>query len=63
MKKLRKQLNEQKKKLEQKNTELKYEQTRDAGGSVEVSDLELAKANGKKKLQRLTAKNRILMKR
>lgn len=50
MKKLRKQLNEQKKKLEQKNTELKYEQTRDAGGSVEVSDLELAKGEWKEKL-------------
>lgn len=50
MKKLRKQLNEQKKKLEQKNTELKYEQTRDAGGSVEVSDLELAKGEWKEKI-------------
>lgn len=50
MKKYRKQLNEQKKKLEQKNTELKYEQTRDAGGSVEVSDLELAKGEWKEKL-------------
>lgn len=50
MKKYRKQLNEQKKKLEQKNTELKYEQTRDAGGSVEVSDLELAKGEWKEKI-------------
>lgn len=53
MKKLRKQLNEQKKKLEQKNTELKYEQTRDAGGSVEVSDLELAKGEWKEKIAKV----------
>lgn len=50
MKKLRKQLNDQKKKLEQKDTELKYEQTRDSGGNIEVSDLELAKNEWKEKI-------------
>lgn len=50
MKKLRKQLNDQKKKLEQKNTELKYEQTRDSGENIEVSDLELAKNEWKEKI-------------
>lgn len=50
MKKLRKQLNEQKKKLEQKNTELKYEQTRDSGSQIEVSNLELAKSEWKEKI-------------
>lgn len=50
MKKLRKQLNEQKKKLEQKNTELKYEQKRDSGSQIEVSDLELAIGEWKEKI-------------
>ncbi len=50
MKKYRKQLNEQKKKLEQKNTELKYEQTRDSGNQIEVSDLELSKGEWKEKI-------------
>lgn len=50
MKTLRKQLNEQKKKMEQKNTELKYEQTRDAGEQIEVSNLELAKGEWKEKI-------------
>ena len=50
MKKLRKQLNDQKKKLDQKDTELKYEQTRDSGGNIEVSDLELAKNEWKEKI-------------
>lgn len=50
MKKMRKQLNDQKKKLDQKNTELKYEQTRDSGGNIEVSDLELAKNEWKEKI-------------
>ena len=50
MKKLRKQLNEQKKKLEQKNTELKYEQTNDSGSQIEVSDLELSKGEWKEKI-------------
>lgn len=50
MKKLRKQFNDQKKKLDQKDTELKYEQTRDSGGNIEVSDLELAKNEWKEKI-------------
>lgn len=50
MKKYRKQLNEQKKKLEQKNTELKYEQTRDSGNQIEFSDLELSKGEWKEKI-------------
>lgn len=50
MKKLRKQLNEQKKKMEQKNTELKYEQARDGGEQIEVSNLELAKGEWKEKV-------------
>lgn len=50
MKKLRKQLNEQKKKLTQKDTELKYEQTRDCGVKIETSDLELAKGEWREKI-------------
>lgn len=50
MKKLRKQLNEQKKKLTQKDTELKYEQTRDCGVQIETSDLELAKGEWREKI-------------
>lgn len=50
MKKLRKQLNEQKKNLTQKDTELKYEQTRDSGGQIETSDLELAKGEWREKI-------------
>lgn len=50
MKKLRKQLTDQKKKLTQKDTELKYEQTRDSGGQIETSDLELAKGEWREKI-------------
>lgn len=50
MKKLRKQLNEQKKKLTQKDTELKYEQTRDSDNEIEISDLELAKGEWREKI-------------
>lgn len=50
MKKLRKQLNDQKKKITQKDTELKYEQTRDSGGQIETSDLELAKGEWREKI-------------
>lgn len=50
MKKLRKQLTDQKKKLTQKDTELKYEQTRDSGGQIETSDLELAKGEWRGKI-------------
>ena len=50
MKKLRKQLTDQKKKLTQKDTEVKYEQTRDSGGQIETSDLELAKGEWRDKI-------------
>ena len=50
MKKLRKQLTDQKKKLTQKDTELKYEQTRDSGGEIETADLELAKGEWREKI-------------
>ncbi len=50
MKKLRKQFNEQKKKLTQKDTELKYEQTRDSGVQIEIADLELAKGEWREKI-------------
>lgn len=50
MKKLRKQLTDQKKKLTQKDTELKYEQTRDSDGQIETSDLELAKGEWRDKI-------------
>lgn len=50
MKKLRKQLNDQKKKLGQKSTELKYEQTRDSGEKIEIADLELAKGEWREKI-------------
>lgn len=50
MKILRKQLSGNKKKLEQKDTELKYEQTRDSGGQIETSDLELAKGEWRDKI-------------
>ncbi len=50
MKKLRKQLADQKKKLMQKDTELKYEQTRDSGSQIETADLELAKGKWREKI-------------
>lgn len=50
MKILRKQLTSNKKKLKQKNTELKYEQTRDTGDRIEISDLELAKGEWRDKI-------------
>lgn len=50
MDKLRKQLNGQKKKLTQKDTELKYEQTRDSGMQIETADLELAKGEWREKI-------------
>lgn len=50
-KKLKKQLSEQKKKMEAQNTKIKYEKTRGSDKSkVEVSDLELAKCEWKEKL-------------
>lgn len=50
MKKLRKQLTDQKKKLAQKDTELKYEQSRDSGVQIETADLELAKGEWREKI-------------
>lgn len=51
MKKLKKQLSEQKKKMEAQNTKIKYEKTRNSGKEkVNVSDLELAKRELKEKL-------------
>ena len=50
MKKLRKQLNDQRNKLTQKDTELKYEQTRDSSDQIEISDLELAKGEWREKI-------------
>lgn len=49
MKKLRKQLSEQKKKVDSKNTEIKYEKTRSVE-SVDISALELAKGEWREKL-------------
>lgn len=60
MKKLRKQLNEQKKKLTQKNTELKYEQTRDSDNEIEISDLELAKGEWREKIEEIDQKEQAL---
>lgn len=47
---LNKQLNRQKKELTKKDTELKYEQTRDSGVQIETSDLELAKGEWREKI-------------
>lgn len=60
MKKLRKQLSDQKKKLEQKNTEIKYEQTRDSDSRIEISDLELAKGEWKEKLAEIDRQEQAL---
>lgn len=60
MKKLRKQLSDQKKKLEQKNTEIKYEQTRDSDSRIEISDLELAKGEWKEKLAEIDKQEQAL---
>lgn len=50
-KKLKKQLSEQKKKMEAQNTKIKYEKTRNPDGQkVEVSNLELMKTEWKEKL-------------
>lgn len=49
MKKLRKQLSEQKKKVDSKNTEIKYEKSRSVE-SVDISALELAKGEWREKL-------------
>lgn len=47
---LNKQLNRQKKELTKKDTELRYEQTRDSGTDINISDLELAKKEWKEKI-------------
>lgn len=60
MKKLRKQLTDQKKKLDQKSTELKYEQTRDFGVQIETSDLELAKGEWREKIAEVDRKEQAL---
>lgn len=60
MKKLKKQLTDQKKKLDQKSTELKYEQTRDSGVQIETSDLELAKGEWREKIAEVDRKEQAL---
>lgn len=60
MKKLRKQLTDRKKKLDQKSTELKYEQTRDSGVQIETSDLELAKGEWREKIAEVDRKEQAL---
>ena len=60
MKKLRKQLTDQKKKLDQKSTELKYEQTRDSGVQIETSDLGLAKGEWREKIAEVDRKEQAL---
>lgn len=59
MKKLRKQLSEQKKKVDAKNTEIKYEKTRSVE-SVDISALELAKGEWREKLASVDAEERQL---
>ena len=60
MKKLRKQLTDQKKKLDQKSTELKYEQTRDSGDQIETADLELAKGEWQDKIAEIDKQEQAL---
>lgn len=60
MDKLRKQLDGQKKKLTQKDTELKYEQTRDSGVQIETADLELAKGEWKEKIAEIDKQEQAL---
>lgn len=61
MKKLRKQLSEQKKKVDAKNTEIKYEKTRSVE-SVDISALELAKGEWREKLEAVDAEEQQLEK-
>lgn len=57
LKKLRRQLSEQKKKADAKNTEIRYERARQsADGTIEVSALELAKKEWKDKLSDIDLK-------
>lgn len=60
MKKLRKQLTDQKKKLDQKSTELKYEQTRDSGDQIETAGLELAKGEWQDKIAEIDKQEQAL---
>lgn len=59
IKKLRKQLSEQKKKVDSKNTEIKYEKTRSVE-SVDISVLELAKGEWQEKLAAVDAEEQEL---
>lgn len=60
MKKLRKQLTDQKKNLAQKDTELKYEQSRDSGVQIETADLELAKGEWQDKIAEIDKQEQAL---
>ena len=61
LKKLRKQLAAQKKKLEAKNTEIKYEKSRTADTpQIEVSDLELSKGEWRDKLAEIDRQEQAL---
>lgn len=57
---LKKQLDRQKKELTKKDTELRYEQTRDAGKHIEISDIELAKAEWKEKISEIDKQEQAL---
>lgn len=57
---LNKQLNRQKKELTKKDTELKYEQTRDSGVQIETSDLELAKGEWREKIAEIDRQEQAL---
>lgn len=57
---LKKQLDRQKKELTKKDTELRYEQTRDAGNHIEISDIELAKAEWKEKIKEVDKQEQAL---
>lgn len=59
MKKLRKQLSEQKKKVDSKNTEIKYEKSRSVE-SVDISALEIAKGEWREKLAAVDAEEQQL---
>lgn len=61
LKKLRKQLTAQKKKIDAKNTEIKYEKTRKSDATqIEVSDLELSKGEWKEKLAEVDKQEKAL---
>lgn len=57
LKKLKKQLSEQRKKSDTKNTEIKYEKNRqDEDGGMEISELELAKKEWEERLKEINRK-------